>query len=72
MPQAEWYNEPYFSVSPIGERKVAEIKYNNRFRLLYHRKVKDARENVGAYKTPAAFSWPLSASSPIFSFFYML
>jgi hypothetical protein len=34
MPQAEWYNRPYFSVSPSGERKVARIKYNNRFAII--------------------------------------
>jgi hypothetical protein len=26
LPQAEWYHLPYFSVPPIGGRKVAEIK----------------------------------------------
>jgi hypothetical protein len=34
MPQAEWYNKPYFSVPPIGERKVAKIKYNNRCAII--------------------------------------
>jgi hypothetical protein len=34
MPQAEWYNVPYFSVPPIGGRKVAKIKYNNRCAII--------------------------------------
>jgi hypothetical protein len=34
MPQAEWYHMPYFSVPPLGGRKVAKIKYDNRFAII--------------------------------------
>jgi hypothetical protein len=30
LSQTEWYHVPYFSVPPLGGRKVAKIKYNNR------------------------------------------
>jgi hypothetical protein len=34
MPQAEWYIEPHVSVSPLGGRNVAEMKYNNRSAII--------------------------------------
>jgi hypothetical protein len=63
MPQAEWYNVPYFSVPPLGGRKVARIKYNNRFAII----IPQISQNVDISENSPDFSpLPHTENSELF------